>query len=130
MNEISDEAWAALVAQAGEIGTRHGKNAASWWEQHVLGGRAYGDMKAKARWVLDKLEDCDSDDLNLPTDGMSGEFAAEYGMAELYAELGISEEDDTDDLELVSVYQDAFSGAVESAVAGFAHGILSQEESK
>lgn len=127
MTEMTDERWDTLVKAAAAIGEKHGTNAADWWFQDNLGGRASGDVKARARDVLAKLEECDTDDLGLPNDGMSGEYSGEYGMAQLYAELGISEEDDDDSLSLVTAYQDAFSSAEEAKVSEYANGLVEAE---
>ncbi len=123
MTEITDQ-WEELVKSAGEIGAQHGTNAAAWWEQENLGGRAPGEVKASARRVLRLLDDCDTDALGLPGDGMAGEHADDYAPRDLCTELGIAEDGDDDSGSLVTCYQDAFSSAVESAVSQHAHSIV------
>jgi hypothetical protein len=123
MREFTDDEWKALVAKAEEIGAQHGKNKAEWWEQYTLGGMARGDEKEAARRVL-RLLDEDMDQLNLPNDGMAGEYADDYTPNDLYHELEIEEEDDTDDTQLVTKYQDAFTAGVLHVAFGRARGIL------
>lgn len=49
----------SATAKAREVGREHAKNAAAWWQQGALGGRATGDSAAVARRVLQGLDDGD-----------------------------------------------------------------------
>jgi hypothetical protein len=47
------------IGKAREVGREHGENAAAWWQQDALGGRATGDTASTARRVLQGLDDGD-----------------------------------------------------------------------
>lgn len=106
---FSEAEWAALTARAVELGREHGTSAGSWVEV---------DGEASARAWLAGIDDGDPAVLDqLPRDGMSGEWADGYGMADLYRDLDVSTWDDTADGELCSAYEGAFRQAVEAEVA-------------
>ena len=48
--------WANTLARLAEAGREHGADAAAWWQQHVLGGRAAGEVTATAARVLAGLD--------------------------------------------------------------------------
>jgi hypothetical protein len=109
------------IGKAGEIGREHGENAAEWWQQDALGGRATGDTATTARSVLQGIDGGDPailDTLPAYVDG--------YTATELQSECDWPEPD-VDDLEahrrwsavvsdLWSEYQTAFQDAVRESV--------------
>lgn len=114
---MTDQEWTDLEAEAATLGKEAGENAAAWWQQNAIGGRATGDTLETARRVLQGLEDGDPETLDaLPFPNLSGEWADDPTPATLYAELGITAEDDTDDMALCDAWQDAASSAVQSEV--------------
>lgn len=76
------------VAAAGQVGHDHGTDAAAWWQQDALAGRATGDTAATAGRVLQGIDDGDPAVLDaLPApDG-------DYTAAELSADCGWLEPD-------------------------------------
>ncbi|MCX5122009.1 DUF4314 domain-containing protein [Micromonospora sp. NBC_00362] len=51
--------WERVLDAMRAAGAAAGHDAAQWWAQHVLGGRAAGDVSATARHVLAGLDDGD-----------------------------------------------------------------------
>lgn len=99
--------WSALVEAAGQLGKRHGVLDAQWVD---VTGR-------NTRWWLDGLAAGDPAVHDaLPTPPLTGEFADSYGEADLYRDLEIRAEDDSDDGELVHVYRSAWCDAVQAEV--------------
>lgn len=123
LNELTDEQYAAVLEDARRLGAEHGRNAASWWEQDAIGGRASSrvDTKETARRVLQGIDDGDPLILDsLPNPNLSGEWADDMTPARLLAELGI---EDTDGpmlgglADLCTEYEDAARLAVEDEIA-------------
>lgn len=123
----------AASAYAEQLGAEHGANAAAWWEQDAIGGRAGGDVAETARAVLAGIEDGDPMVLDsLPTADLSGQWAGEMTgpdlVAEVLAELGIDDACDTRMHEwfdsICDGYSDAFSMAAQDAIAGACRKVL------
>lgn len=127
MNEKYD-LW---LARATEIGREHGENAAAWWEQDAIGGRASGDVTAAARRVLAGIEDCDPMILdNLPAPDLSGEWAGGYTPDRLYEDCDVDaaslEAALNLDNELCDAYDVAFGEACDAAIVKACRLVLDQ----
>src|SRR5215216_5766452 len=82
------------IEQAAKIGREHGANAASWWEQDALGGRATHDTRYTAEAVLKGLEDGDPAILDsLPQPDLSGQWADGYSSQDLLSDIGLNDGD-------------------------------------
>jgi hypothetical protein len=115
---LTDAQYDAAIAEATRIGGEHGRNAAEWWEQDVIGGRTTGDPKPTARRVLDGMRNGDPMILDsLPRPDLSGEWADGYTPANLVEDIEFKldrahepdfdkYEDCTDDL--CQAYEDVF----------------------
>ncbi|MFG1888096.1 DUF4314 domain-containing protein [Micromonospora sp. NPDC049051] len=73
---LSDASWERVLDALRTAGETAGRDAAGWWAQHVLGGRAPGDVTAAARLVLAGLNDVDP----LALDGLP--TADRFGLAD------------------------------------------------
>ena len=109
------------IAHAAEISNEHGINAAAWWEQDTLGGRATGEYaRYTAETVLKGIEDGDPEIVDsLPYPDLSGQWADSYSSHDLLEELGVNDGDASfhDGLtDKSSTYEMAFTQAVENAV--------------
>lgn len=108
MRTFSDAEWATLTARAATLGTERGTNAAQWVDVDSDG--------AAQRWVTG-IEDGDPEVMDgLPDQPLSGEYADAYGMADLYRDLEVDQENDSDDRELCRAFEDAYSQAVQTEV--------------
>ena len=81
--------------RAAEISNEHGINAAAWWEQDTLGGRATGEYaRYTAETVLKGIEDGDPEIVDsLPYPDLSGQWADSYSSHDLLEELGVNDGD-------------------------------------
>jgi len=69
-------AWRDVLQALHEAGQRAGRNAADWWAQDTVGGRATADTAARARAVLAGIDDGDPAVLDtLPACDLSGHWA-------------------------------------------------------
>jgi hypothetical protein len=57
--DTPDPAWQAVLAAMAAAGRAAGANAAAWWQQDTVGGRASGDTGAPARAILAGIADGD-----------------------------------------------------------------------
>ena len=115
------------IQYATQLGKEEGTNAAAWWQQDAIGGRATGDTKATAQRVLDGLDEGDPEIIDgLPRPDLSGQWADTMSGPDLIRraldEAGL-EEDEIDDAydgeydgEICDAYENAFSQAVDDEV--------------
>lgn len=109
--------------RAAKIGREHGRNAAGWWEQDAIGGRATGDVRPAALRTLSGIEDGDPEILDsLPGPDLSGQWADGYSSRDLYTELSVDGIDD--DGSLCDAYEMAFSEAVHDEIARMCREVL------
>src|SRR6266542_7019281 len=81
-----DAAWQHTLAVLRQAGQNAGADAADWWAQDTVGGRATGDSTATARAVLAGIDDGDPAVLDaLPVCDLSGQWADTPTEADLYA---------------------------------------------
>jgi hypothetical protein len=117
---LDGEQFLTAVRAAGEAA---GRDAAAWWCQDMIGGRATGDVKPRARTILQALDDDDPELLDgLPCADPSRldnlEELDDTGLAAILAdsegrEALVSGSRD----ELVDAYQDGFDEALQAAIA-------------
>lgn len=108
MGTFTDAGWKTLTARAAELGREHGTRASA--------GVSVDSESAARRW-LTGITDGDPEVLDaLPGAPLSGEYADSYGTADLYRDLGIAAEDDSDDAGLCLAYEDAYHAAVQAEV--------------
>lgn len=114
--------WSAVLDALREAGTDAGTNAADWWAQDTVGGRASGDTTRTARAVLAGIDDgdpavldalpaCDQSDEESPTEAQLYAEAAPAG-APPWTTLNPARRD-----EAVDAYRDGFDTAVQDRVA-------------
>lgn len=107
MRTFTDAQWAALTERAATVGAEHGTAAAQWVNVDGL----------NAQWYVRGLADGDPAVLDsLPTVPMTGEWADDYGPADLYRDLEVTADDDGDDPDLVNAYVSAWIGALQAEV--------------
>lgn len=107
MTGYTEEQWTALKTKAEEIGAEHGKSAATWYEIPDA---------ATAQKILTGIDDGDPEILDTFADPPTGEFAGDYTFKDLYRDLGIGEDDDSDDMALHNAYLDAWNTAYVSEI--------------
>lgn len=112
------DAYEQAIAYAAKRGAQDGANAAGWYLQDTLGGRATGDPVKAARYILRGIEDGDS----AVTDG--------FPFADLM-DAGVS--DDSDDwnawyTDICDAYENAYNTAAQDAIAQYARDILATSE--
>jgi len=105
-------------------GARAGRNAADWWDQDTLGGRASGDTDARATLIL-----AGNDDLAplivdaLPACDVSGQWADAPTEAGLYHDAAPAHAPGCNDLdpqardEAIAAYRDRYDSAAHDRVA-------------
>lgn len=118
---MTDKEYEAWRKAAEELGAEAGKNAADWWEQDAIGGRATRSERECAELTLRGLDDGDPLVLDsLPCPNLSGEWAGDPTPRSLAEELGFNPDGYNDGPEILSdlcdAWQDAASDAVVSAV--------------
>lgn len=112
------------MVEAMEANGRHaGVNAAAWWYQDALGGRASGDVSERAGMILAGIEDGDPVVMDaLPAADLSGEWADGDTAESVYAETADTDWPEWDTLagdvqtELADAWSSAFDAAAMSAV--------------
>lgn len=117
-------AWRDVLQALHEAGQRAGRNAADWWAQDTVGGRATGDTAGQARAVLAGIDDGDPAVLDaLPVCDLSGQWANTPTEADLYAHAVPPDAPGWDDLdtprrdEAIEAYRDGFDTAAGERVA-------------
>jgi hypothetical protein len=119
----TDERWRQVLDAIRAAGAAVGRDAADWWGQDTIGGRASGDVQATARRVLVGIDDGDPAVLDtLPSFDSSGQsvddttgwelFAAATGDSAGWFGLRIQQRD-----EALTAYRDSFDTAVTDRVA-------------
>ncbi|MBU8857756.1 MULTISPECIES: DUF4314 domain-containing protein [unclassified Micromonospora] len=61
---LPDPAWQPVLTALREAGVAAGRDAAQWWAQDTIGGRAHGDVAGAARAVLAAIETADGRDID------------------------------------------------------------------
>jgi hypothetical protein len=107
MTKFTDTEWDDILARAANIGSEHGGSAATWIE--------FADADA-ARNFFNMLDEGDPEAYDSIPSAPSGEYADDYSPRNLYAELEISENDETDDGEIWNAYTDAFETTAAESV--------------
>ena len=115
MTKFTDAEWQDILERAGNIGSEHGGSAATWVE--------FTDTKA-ARNFVEMLDEGNPQVLDAMPSAPSGEWADDYSPRDLFAELEISEDDETDDGEIWRTYADAFEAAAAESVEKHARSIV------
>ncbi|WP_262285453.1 DUF4314 domain-containing protein [Micromonospora sp. MA102] len=64
VRRLPETGWERALDALREAGAAAGRNAAQWWAQDTLGGRASGDVTATARKVLSAVEAADGRDID------------------------------------------------------------------
>lgn len=128
------DAYDAALAYAHERGTEAGSNAAAWFAQETIGGRATGDVTRAARILIEGIEDGDPAVLDsLPTADLSGEWAGALTGPELEADaLAHAGVDDVAQpgasgewfSDICDAYEYSFSQAVEDCIRREAKDVL------
>lgn len=119
---ITDEQYARMEEAMSTAGAEAGRNAAAWWEQDAIGGRANGDVKATARAVMKGIDDGDPEILDaMPTLDLSGQWADGLRPWDIYHEVSGQDWPSFDDAgaaaeDLVDTYRDAYDSAAIDAV--------------
>jgi hypothetical protein len=115
MTKFSDTEWNDILARASNIGNEQGGNAATWIE--------FADTDA-ARKFVDMLNEGDPEAYDSIPSAPSGEYAGDYSPRDLYTELEVSEDAETDDGEIWRTYADAFEATAAEAVEKRARSIV------
>jgi hypothetical protein len=115
MTKFTEAKWNDILTRASNIGTEHGESAATWIE--------FTDADA-ARKFVDMLDEGDPEAYDSIPSAPSGQYADDYSPRNLFAELEISEDDETDDGEIWSTYADAFETTAAESVEKRARSIV------
>jgi hypothetical protein len=117
--------WDTVLSALTKAGHTAGVNAAAWWAQETVGGRASGDVRATARRVLAGIDDGDPMVLDsLPALDLSGQHADTPNDADVYRQAAPGHAPDWGALdaahrdEAIEAYRSAHDTAVMDAVAG------------
>jgi hypothetical protein len=87
------EQWTELLTGMRTAGARAGREAADWWAQDTLGGRATGDTTSTARRIVTGIDDGDPQIRDqLPTLAGSDAVADMPGEADLINETGADQQ--------------------------------------
>jgi hypothetical protein len=124
----ADRSWQPVLDALREAGARAGRDAADWWEQDTLGGRASGDTAARAAVILAGLDNLDPRIVDaLPVCDLSGRWADAPTEADLYHAAAPEHAPGWDGLdaqsrdEAIEAYRDGFDTAVHDRVAEHCH---------
>ena len=122
---MRDEDFAHFEQVARDAGREAGQNAAAWWEQDAIGGRAGRDWRDVAKRTLEGIQDGDPAVLDsLPWPNLSGEWADDPTPATLAEDLGVDPcGDEIDDL--CSTWEDASADTVVFEVERYCREALS-----
>jgi hypothetical protein len=124
--------WREVLQALHEAGQRAGANAADWWAQDTVGGRATGDTAGRARAVLAGIDDGDPAVLDaLPVCDLSGRWAdtptEADSQASRYTEMAPPDAPSWNHLdagrrdEAIEAYRDGFDTACPDRVAEHCH---------
>lgn len=130
--EFDMRAWERVLDAIRDQGRADGANAAEWWAQDAIGGRAAtGDTERTARRIIAGMDDCDPEIYDgLPHADLSGEMAdgeTARGLYETHAEDGMPEWDDLPEWcagEIANHYEEKYNEAAESGVADACRAVL------
>jgi hypothetical protein len=120
----------ALEAVA-DLGSDHGNNAADWWQQDAIGGRASGDTRGVARRVLEGLADGDPEIVDgLPSADLSGQWADGPTVRSLLDDHGLAGLDPASEIgqEIGDAYETAFNDACHAAIERYCRAALEGED--
>jgi hypothetical protein len=127
--------WDTVLSALKTAGHAAGVNAAAWWAQDTLGGRAGGDVRATARRVLAGIDDGDPQILDsLPALDLSGQHADTPSEADVYRQAAPDHVPDWQALdtanrdEVIEAYRSAHDTAVIDAVAGHCRTALGTDD--
>ncbi|MEV1329911.1 DUF4314 domain-containing protein [Micromonospora costi] len=83
VRRLPEAGWQWVLDALREAGAEAGRNAAQWWAQDTIGGRARGDVTATAREVLTQIEAAAGQDIDgLPAADRDGLAAGRARYAE------------------------------------------------
>lgn len=131
--EFDMRAWERVLDAIRDQGRDDGANAAEWWAQEAIGGRAAtGDTERTARRTIAGMDDCDPEICDgLPHADLSGEMADGITARTLY------EGHRTDELpewfydlpewcagEIANHYEEKYNEAAESGVTEACRAVL------
>ncbi len=122
------DTWHRALEVLREAGAQAGRDAADWWEQDTLGGRASGHTTARAVAILAGLEDIDPAIVDaLPACDRSGQRADQPAhvpcWVDLYHDAAPADAPRWDDLdphardEAIGAYCDGYDNAAHDGVA-------------
>lgn len=105
--------FSSLLAEASKLGREAGTNAAAWWEQDAIGGRATSpEDREHAALTLQGIEDGDPMVMDsLPYPNLSGEWAGDPTPRTLMAELGCEDVTPEEESDLCDAWSEAASEA-------------------
>ena len=107
------DTWRRALDALREAGAQAGRDAADWWEQDTLGGRASGHTTARAVAILAGLEDIDPAIVDaLPACDRSGQRADQPADAPGWDDLDPHARD-----EAIGAYCDGYDNAAHDGVA-------------
>lgn len=128
------------IEYARELGTEHGRNAADWWKQDSIGARTTGDTRARARAIMQGIDNGDPEVLNeLPSSDLStpfpvwGEQSDEMTVERLFEEsceaAGLDPDENRATLsdEVCSTYEEAFGDEVQDYARQLCAGHVQEE---
>jgi hypothetical protein len=115
MTKFTEAEWSDILERAGNIGSDHGGSAATFVE--------FTDADA-ARKFVDMLDEGDPEAYDSIPSAPSGQYADDYSPRDLFAELEVSEDDETDDGEIWRTYADAFETTAAESVEKRARSIV------
>lgn len=102
---------ATITNKAKRLGKDHGENAAAWYVQDAIDQTR--DTVRASQTVLHGILDGDPEILDsLPWADLSGQWADGMTPADVYDDLGILPERDSDDMEYIRIYEDSYNDAV------------------
>jgi hypothetical protein len=118
-------AWRQVLDALHAAGEQAGANAADWWAQDTVGGRASGDIADRARRILRGLDDdLDPAVLNaLPICDLAGQYADAPTEADLYTDATPAGAPGRDDLdterrdEAIAAFRDGYDTGAHARVA-------------
>jgi hypothetical protein len=132
--DTAHEHWRPLLTAMRAAGARAGADAADWWAQDTIGGRATGDTTAVARRIVSGIDDGDPQTCDqLPTFADSGAFGDVPGEADLINEIGADRQrwaplTSAQRHELVAAYADSFDEAVLDRAGQLCHDVLEPDD--
>lgn len=122
---MTDREFEQLTQEAAKLGREAGENAAAWWEQDAIGGRATSGERDRAELTLKGIEDGDPAVMDsLPFPNLSGQWADDPTPQTLMAELDCEVEPE-EEPEICEAWEVAASDAVLDSVERMCRELLS-----